>query len=117
MQKIIFKIINSLKYSLSGLRTCFTEKSFLLEIFYSIGTVIFLFIVESSVIGIILYIYSCFVLLAFEGLNTAIEKVCDRVNKNYDKEIGAIKDISSASVFIVFSANLALFYLVSRDYI
>ena len=36
--------------------------------------------------------------LVSESLNTAIEKLCDFVNPEYDKKIGMIKDISAGAV-------------------
>jgi diacylglycerol kinase (ATP) len=36
--------------------------------------------------------------LAAEGLNTAVEKLCDFVNPDYDPKIGRIKDISAGGV-------------------
>jgi len=45
-----------------------------------------------ALIGVIL------LLLAIELLNTAIEKLCDRVNPAHDPDIGRIKDMSSAAV-------------------
>jgi len=41
--------------------------------------------------------------LAFELLNTAIEKLSDKITKNFDEDIKKIKDISSASVFVILS--------------
>jgi diacylglycerol kinase (ATP) len=38
------------------------------------------------------------VLLAIELLNTAIEKLADRVSRESDIEIGTVKDIGSAAV-------------------
>ena len=37
-------------------------------------------------------------LLTVELLNTAIEKLADRVTKDYDPQIGAVKDMGSAAV-------------------
>ena len=48
---------------------------------------------------IIIAIY--FLLLAFELLNTAIEKLSDKISQGFDSDIKKIKDISSASVFII----------------
>ena len=45
-----------------------------------------------ALIGVIL------LLLAIELLNTAIEKLSDRVNPAHDPDIGRIKDMSSAAV-------------------
>ena len=42
-----------------------------------------------------------FLLLAFEIMNTAIEKLCDKVTTDINPEIKNIKDLSSAAVFVV----------------
>ena len=49
----------------------------------------------------ILILLTYFILLAFEIINTAIEKLCNKITKKYDKDIKVIKDISSASVFVI----------------
>jgi len=43
-----------------------------------------------------------FILLAFELINTSIEKISDKITKNFDLEIKQIKDLSSSAVFIIF---------------
>ena len=58
---------------------------------------------------IIIIIY--FLLLAFELVNTAIEKLSDKVTKNFDEDIKKIKDISSASVFVILSLLIVLLIL------
>ena len=42
-----------------------------------------------------------FLLLAFEIVNTAIEKLCNKITLKKDKDIKIIKDLSSAAVFII----------------
>ena len=42
-----------------------------------------------------------FLLLAVEIINTAIEKLCDKVTTDINPEIKNIKDLSSAAVFVV----------------
>lgn len=48
-------------------------------------------IIQTLVIGLI---------IAFEGLNTAIEELADFVHPEYHKKIGLIKDLSAGAVFI-----------------
>jgi diacylglycerol kinase (ATP) len=56
----------------------------------------------AALIGVIL------LLIAVELLNTAIEKLCDHVTPEHHRQIGRVKDIASAAVFIA----LALVALV-----
>jgi diacylglycerol kinase len=60
---------------------------------------------EIKIIIIVIYL----MLLAFEVINTSIEKLCDKITKNYDEDIKIIKDLASASVFIVL---LILIFLI-----
>jgi len=46
-------------------------------------------IIQFSMIGMI---------LATEGMNTAVEKLCDFIHPEYHKKIGFIKDISAGAV-------------------
>ena len=48
-------------------------------------------------------------ILAIESLNTAIEKLCDFVHKDFHHKIGFIKDISAGAVtFIVIFSYISL---------
>ena len=98
---MIKKLIFNFKNSINGLRLVLKENSFILEL---IGGVILIPYIIFSDINII-FQYSIIIiyilLLAFELLNTAIEKICNKINKNYDEDIKAIKDLSSSAVFIV----------------
>ncbi|TFG74920.1 MAG: diacylglycerol kinase family protein [Flavobacteriales bacterium] len=49
----------------------------------------------------ILQIMAMAMVLGIEGLNTAIEKISDYVQPEYDSKIGFIKDISAGAVMLV----------------
>ncbi len=49
----------------------------------------------------ILQILAIGLVLGIEGLNTAIEKMADFVQPEYDEKIGFIKDISAGAVMLV----------------
>lgn len=47
-------------------------------------------------------------LLVVELLNTAIEKLCDRMTSDFDVEIRRIKDMGSAAIGVTLIATLAI---------
>ena len=51
-----------------------------------------------------------FLLLAFELVNTAIEELCNKITLEIDADIKKIKDISSASVFIILITLIILIF-------
>lgn len=54
----------------------------------------------------ILQVLTIGLVMSIEGLNTAIEKLCDFVHEDFEPRIGLIKDISAGAVF--FTAIAAL---------
>ena len=94
-------LIFNFKNSINGLRLGIKESSFILEL---MGGLILIPYVIFSNINIIfkLSIFIIYILLlAFELLNTAIEKICNKINREFDEDIKAIKDLSSSAVFIL----------------
>jgi|TARA_B110000037_G_C16843839_1_gene392939 diacylglycerol kinase (ATP) len=97
IQKLLFNFINSI----NGFKIVLKEHSFKAEIIVGIVLIPFLIIINTSDIIKILIIIIYFLLLAFELFNTSIEKLSDKINKEFDLDIKNIKDMSSAAVFII----------------
>ena len=98
---MIKKLYGNLINSLNGLKIVIKENSFILELIGGIFLILYLFITDISTLFKILILSVYFLLLAFEIFNTSIEKLCDKITKETDKDIKIIKDLSSASVFVV----------------
>ena len=103
MIKTIKKFYLNLISSINGLKFTLTEHSFIVEILGGFILIPYLIIADLNNIFKLIIIIIYFLLLAFELLNTAIEKLSDKVTKNFDEDIKKIKDISSASVFVILS--------------
>ena len=97
IKKLYVNLINSL----NGLKIVIKENSFILELIVWIFLILYLFITDISTLFKLLILSVYFLLLAFEIFNTSIEKLCDKITKETDKDIKIIKDLSSASVFVV----------------
>ena len=97
MKKIFSNLINSI----NGLKITLKQHSFIIEVVGGLILIPYLIIAELDNIFKLIIITIYFLLLAFELINTAIEKLSDKISKNFDSDIKKIKDISSASVFII----------------
>ena len=111
MIKTIKKFYLKLISSINGLKFTMTEHSFIAEILGGFILIPYLIIADLNNIFKLIIIIIYFLLLAFELLNTAIEKLSDKVTKNFDEDIKKIKDISSASVFVILSLLIVLLIL------
>ena len=98
---MIKKLYLNFIYSINGLKVVSKEHSFLLEVLLGIILIPYIVIIEFNFILKLLIILNYFLLLAFEIINTAIEKLCDKITKELDSDIKKIKDLASASVFVV----------------
>jgi|TARA_B110000459_G_C16300850_1_gene354841 diacylglycerol kinase (ATP) len=108
MKKFFFNLINSI----NGLKIALTEHSFIAEIIGGFVLIPYLIITDLNNIFKLIIIILYFLLLAFELLNTAIEKLSDKITKNFDEDIKKIKDISSASVFMILSLLIISLILI-----
>ena len=97
IKKLYVNLINSL----NGLKIVIKENSFILELIGGIFLILYLLKTDISTLFKLLILSVYFLLLAFEIFNTSIEKLCDKITKETDKDIKIIKDLSSASVFVV----------------
>ena len=98
---MIKKLYSNLINSLNGLKIVSKENSFILELVLGVFLIPYIFLSNIDFNYKIILSVLYFLLLAFEIMNTAIEKLCDKVTTDINPEIKKIKDLSSAAVFVV----------------
>ena len=108
---MIKKLYKNFLNSLNGLKVAFKENSFRLEILLGLFLVPYILFSNNELILKIILSILYLLLLAFEIMNTSIEKLCDKMTKDFDDDIKKIKDLSSASVFAVLITLLAIFMI------
>ena len=106
---MIKKLYSNLINSLNGLKIVSKENSFILELVLGVFLIPYIFLSNIDINYKIILPVLYFLLLAFEIMNTAIEKLCDRVTTDLDSEIKKIKDLSSAAVFLVLTLLVIIF--------
>ena len=95
------KLYNNFINSINGIKMALKENSFVLELIGGIFLLPYLFFLDVSLLLKMLILTVYFLLLAFEILNTSVEKLSDKITKEIDPDIKNIKDLASAAVFIV----------------
>ena len=78
-----------------------TEASIKTQVFIAILVTAAGFYFEISNTEWMLQIFAIALVLGIEGLNTAVEKLSDFVQPEYDAKIGFVKDISAGAVMLV----------------
>ena len=109
---MIKKLFNNLINSINVLKIVFKENSFILELVLGVFLIPYIFLSNIDFNYKIILSVLYFLLLAFEIMNTAIEKLCDKITTDLDPKIKNIKDLSSAAVFIVLLI-LIVFFLIT----
>jgi diacylglycerol kinase (ATP) len=108
---MIKKLYINLLNSLNGLKIVTKENSFILELI--LGFFLAPYIIFSNIDynqKVLLFILYC-LLLAFETMNTSIEKLCNKLTTDFDPKIRDIKDLSSAAVFIILIVLIIIFLI------
>ncbi len=101
----ISRIPRSFAYALKGLRHAYrADKSFRLEI--RLGIPIYLavgwILAPITPLELLFLLLSYFLILTVELMNTAFEKMLDKVHPEQHEMIGRSKDIASAAVLMTF---------------
>lgn len=78
-----------------------TEASIQAQICITVAMTAAGFYFEISKMEWIVQILTIAMILGVEGLNTAVEKIADYIQPEYDKKIGFIKDISAGAVMMI----------------
>jgi len=94
-----------------------SERNFQIEIFAFFINLFLIFYLKLSGIDAALILLVSFGVLAAEIFNTAIEKICDIIQPEFDKRIGFIKDISAGAVLLMAIVSVVVGILVYWKYV
>ncbi|MDR2236157.1 MAG: diacylglycerol kinase family protein [Chryseobacterium sp.] len=94
-----------------------TERNFQIEMAAFLINLFLIFYWQLSVTDTALIILVSFAVLSAEIFNTAVEKICDIIQPDFDKRIGFIKDISAGAVLLMAFAAVVTGVMVYRKYL
>ncbi|MGD1946915.1 MAG: diacylglycerol kinase [Croceivirga sp.] len=101
--------IKSVGYAFKGLFILLsTESSIKIQLVIAVLVTFAGWYFDISKIEWIIQIICIGMVLGIEGLNTAIEKIADYVQPEFDKQIGVVKDISAGAVMAVSLASFVV---------
>ena len=93
-----------------------SERNFQLEVLALIVNLFLIVYFKLNSTDVALILLVCFLVLIAETINTAIEKICDFVEPNFNKKIGIIKDISAGAVILATLLSIITGILVYSKY-
>ncbi|WP_106915425.1 diacylglycerol kinase family protein [Chryseobacterium aurantiacum] len=94
-----------------------TERNFRIEFLAFLINLFLIFYLKLSNIDAAIILIASVAVLSAEIFNTAIEKICDIVQPDFDKRIGFIKDISAGAVMLLAAVSIVIGILVYGKYI
>jgi diacylglycerol kinase len=109
----------SLGYALNGLRTASIERNFRFHIIATIGILVSCYLLELTPIEWVCIFSAISFVLITELMNTAIERFCDFITKDYSLTIKQIKDLTAASVLIssLYALLIAILIIIPKLYL
>jgi len=101
--------LKSISYSVKGAVTLITrEHSIMVQLGLGILVTVSGFYFDISATEWMMQTFAVGLIMAIEGANTAIEKICDFIQPNFDERIGFIKDVASGAVFFAAVAAIVV---------
>ncbi|MGV6831054.1 MAG: diacylglycerol kinase [bacterium] len=100
-EPFILNRLKSVVYAFNGfIYLVKTESSIQIQMVIAIVMTIFGFMMHITLTEWILQIFAIGLVMSAEGINTAIEKLADFINPDFNEKIGIIKDVAAGAVFI-----------------
>ncbi|KOS04781.1 diacylglycerol kinase [Flavobacterium akiainvivens] len=101
--------IKSVSYSFIGAyRLVTSEHSIIVQFFIGLAVTAAGFYFDISATEWMLQTLAIGMVMAIEGANTAVEKICDFIHPDFNPKIGFIKDIASGAVFFAAVAAIVI---------
>lgn len=101
--------LKSVGYAVKGaIRLLRSEHSVMVQFMIGLATIAAGFYFEITATEWMLQTLAIGLVLAVEGLNTAIEKLCDFLHPGFHEKIGLVKDISAGAVLFAAVSALAI---------
>lgn len=98
---INMKLIRSFAFAWNGLRICFlNELNFRIHILLALIAVVLGVLLNVSTLEWIATGFCIALVISMEMLNTAMEKLCDVVHKDFHPGIKKVKDIAAGAVLV-----------------
>jgi diacylglycerol kinase (ATP) len=95
------RIVKAIYNSIKGIKFVIkSEEAFLQEICLFLLLTPIMFIIETNTSEKLFLLFSMFLVLITEIINSAIESTIDRISLEYNILSGKVKDMSSAAVFL-----------------
>jgi diacylglycerol kinase (ATP) len=115
LKNFIIGRIKSVKYAVKGMAIlATTEHSIISQLFFGILITFAGFYYNLSATEWAIQCLCIGLIITAEGLNTAIEAICDYIQPNFDPKIGFIKDIAAGAVsfaaFFSFIVAIIIYY-------
>ena len=100
-------------YSINGLYAAIKdEQAFRHELIIFLGVCLICLLFKFELSRKIILICGWLVVMAFELINSAVERAFNLIDKKYNPEIKAGKDMLSAAIFLMISANIILWLFI-----
>lgn len=101
--------LKSMGFALKGaIKLITTEHSVMVQTSIGILMIVAGFYCHISMTEWMLQTLAIGLVLAVEGLNTAVEKIADFIHPNFNEKIGFIKDIAAGAVFFAAMTAIAV---------
>jgi len=94
-----------------------SERNFQIETFAFFINLFLIFYLKLTATDAALIIIVCSGVLAAEIFNTAVERICDIIQPEFDKRIGFIKDISAGAVILMAIVSVIVGFSVYWKYL
>ena len=108
-------VVQAIKVALRGIRILLAERAFRIQLTIGIGITAMGFYFEIESWAWAAQTLAIGLVLMAEGINTALERIADFIQPNFDPKIGRIKDMAAGFVSIAAIVSLIIAVIIYSE--
>jgi undecaprenol kinase/diacylglycerol kinase (ATP) len=107
------KFLKAFSFACNGIRICFRSgTNFKIHLLSASAVAVFAWVLDIGTVQWALLLLAAALVIAMEMMNTAIEKLCDKVEPGFDPLIKIVKDVSAGVVLVMAICSMIIGVIV-----
>jgi len=116
MLKAFFHVVHATTFSYAGLKHLLRrELAARIEVFAGVAALIWFLLLRRSILEILVLLILFCILISVEALNTAVERIVDRISPDITEFGRDTKDLGSTAVFFMLTASGLYILAITAD--
>lgn len=118
ISKFLINTAKSFQFAFRGIPKAYRgQRNIKIQSFFAVFAFLLSYLLRVSTIEFLILLIIIFLVIILEIINTSVERVCDLISKDYNKDIKDIKDMTAGAVLLSAILSVIVGILIFSPYL